>query len=337
MDDFDMDSLTLPDMDGVEYEDVPVSDSNDDGDDPWKAKHTVNPNRPAQEAEDYELDLDNLPSIEEMSDLGSGAGKPGLGSEAELARSIGAPGIAEMKGTPGSPKPAAPMSPVSPTAAAPMSAPAGNTMSARERRMAEPMPGAYNPAEKNASPAPQQTNGTYQAATYKDTYYEKQERSSREDSLNAMYAERQLRHDQGAERAKILGYIVIGLAVVDFISEMANKYGGQIMKILNVVVLAVMIYSAVRFMKGSNKYRVMLGRLAAIDALFALINCKQTIDAIKALQRIAEMFGGETNDAAWQPLIAGSIIRAVLFTIGYGAMAYFFLLDNRVSDYTTDE
>lgn len=305
MDNLDMDSLELPDMDGDDYDDVPQDEN------PWEAEHSENPNRPAEAAEDYEFDINDLPVIEEMSDLGSGKGAPGASGTSDPAKSMGAPGIADMQKPSNAPK--------TPDAAG------GSSMSARERRMAEPfdMPGAYNPAEKNAPPAATRyqssTGAGYPSAnTYRNT--------NRDDALDAMYADRARNYEEGKGKVRVLAIIMMVVSGLSLIGSLLSK------DYLSAAFTAFMIYSAVRFMKGSNTYRVWLGRFSAIESIWGIFRISQIS---KLLGQVGQLGMFDSSAISMAKTMAFIVIG--IQVAYYGVMAYFLLFNDKISDYTTDD
>ena len=203
--------------------------------------------------------------------------------------------------------------------------PAEKTMSARERRMAEPfdMPGAYVPGEQNAPSkyVPQQNSSP-------DIQNSPANRQGRNDDfLDRMFEERQQVYKQGENKARILGTIVIVIAVFDFFSSISGKYSDNIDKLIAVATLAVMSYCAWKFMKGSNSCRTTIGIFSLFDALrsiYAGVAISQTIGLLN------QLLGSEISAS---PYVFMAIIKAIAF----GAMAYFFLLDPQVSEFTKDD
>ena len=198
-------------------------------------------------------------------------------------------------------------------------------MSARERRMAEPfdMPGAYVPGEQN---------GPSKYVPKQNTSSEPQNplperRGNGDDFLDKMYAERQQDYRQGGQKAKILGIIVIVIAVFDFFSSISSKYSDNIDKIIAVATLAVMAYCAWKFIKGSNSCRATIGIFSAFDALRSIYAGIAVPNTIRLLNQLLD------TEISAAPYVFMAIIKAIAF----GAMAYFFLLDPQVSEYTKDD
>ena len=238
-------------------------------------------------------------------------------------------------------KPAASSSPKAPKLVKPQTTekskePSEKNISAMERRMAEPfdMPGAYVPGEQNAPskyvpkpPAPpaEQNNSAYtqnQPETRTNTS------TSSSDFLDNLYGDRQEHYDKGAKKAKILGIITIVLAVLTFISSMSNSRADSWDKIIAVATVIVTPLCAWKFMKGSNGCRRVLGIISLCDAGKSVMS----IVAPKGLVSLINKGLGTTLSI--NPFI---IFLIVLEAIGFAAMAYFFLIDKQVSDFTTDD
>lgn len=222
-------------------------------------------------------------------------------------------------------KPAASSAPAAPEPSKPQPE---KTMSAMERRMAEPldMPGAYVPGEQNA---PSKYIPKPPAEQNKSPYVQDQPGISQnnDDFLDKLYSDRQEHHDKGAKKAKILGTITIVLAIFDFISSMTSDYSDNIDKILAVATVIIMSICAWKFIKGSNGCRKTIGIFSLFDAGRAALAIFTVPAAINMLNKLL----GTSISAA--PYIFLAILKAV----GFGAMAYFFLLDQQVSDYTTGD
>ena len=286
---------------------------------------------------------DDLDSVEMpvFSDMDAAAGKsvqpetePEAAADIDAAAAPSADDMYEKPAASSAPKASEP-----PRLAKPQpegtDAPAEKTMSARERRMAEPfdMPGAYVPGEQNApskyvpkppaqsAPPAEQSNSAY-------NQYQPEPRRGNDDFLDNLYGQRQAEYDKGAKKAKILGIIVIVLSVLTFISSMSNSRADSWDKIIAVATVIVTPLCAWKFMKGSNGCRRVLGIISLCDAGKSVLS----IVALKGLVSLINK--GLGTNLSINPFI---IFLIVLEAIGFAAMAYFFLIDKQVSDFTTDD
>lgn len=201
------------------------------------------------------------------------------------------------------------------------------TMSAMERRMAEPfdMPGAYVPGEKyTPPPSTPKTNNTSGSSNYQRP---EEMRRSRDDAYNEMYELKEQKRQKGAKKASILAVVVVVIALFDCISSVSNPYADNFDKILASASAVLMMYSAWKFMKGSGKYRTMLGLLSLFDTLHSISG---GFMAVRAINLLNNLFGAEISTGPY-------IFMAFLKVIGYAIMTYFFFLDSDISNYSPDD
>lgn len=202
------------------------------------------------------------------------------------------------------------------------------SMSAMEKRMSEPfdMPGAYIPGEKYdpANSAPRPTITSDSGSAYQKSVSAQENRN---DALDRMYEQRQQNYQKGAKKAKILGIVVILIAAFDFFSSISSSYAGKLDKALAIASLALMVYGSWKFMKGSKGCRSMLGILSLLDAIHAVTG---GFTAVRAINLLNVLLDSKISTA---PYIFMAVLKAVVF----GVMAYFFLLDDDVSNFTTED
>lgn len=174
--------------------------------------------------------------------------------------------------------------------------------------------GAYTPADKyQAPPSPYNMPASNQAASpYK------------ENPLDEMYARKKAYHDKGERKATTLGVVVIALTLIDAFSSLSS---GGVSMIFSILFAVGITFCAIKFMRGSGRYRIWLGRLSLIDFIYSIINAFRIKSAIDILNSLT---GSEISAAPY-------IAFAVLKIIGYGAFTYFFLLDKAIADYANDD
>lgn len=313
MDDLDMDSLELPEikeLDTVTAEKTDISDSGA-GENEYEV------------TDDYEFDPNAMPVFEELG--GQTATPVGTKPAGQQGRAGAAmPAFEDMGGAIPAPKPPE------------------KKMSAMERRMQEPfdMPGAYVPPSKQAaaaSPNPMQgTSGTVSSYQSPSDF-----QAHRRAAMDQMYADRQAHYDKGKDKAKIVGIIVIAINVLAALSSLTNEYYNVTDKVLNAASSAVFIFCTVMFLRGSYKYRNMLGKVALFEAAYSIIDLVKIGPAVEAannmLMSMAEMYGyTEAEAAAMMINPAPLFIRGVLTVIGYLVAVYFFIFDSEIADYAMD-
>lgn len=174
--------------------------------------------------------------------------------------------------------------------------------------------GAYTPADKyQAPPSPYNMPASGQTASpYK------------ENPLDEMYARKKAHHDKGERKATTLGVVVIALTFIDAFSSLSS---GGISMVLSIIFAVGIIFCAIKFIRGSGRYRIWLGRLSLIDFIYSIINAFRIKSAIDILNTLT----GSQISAA--PYIAFAVFKI----IGYGVFTYFFLLDREIADYADDD
>lgn len=174
--------------------------------------------------------------------------------------------------------------------------------------------GAYTPADKYQAPAspynmpaPNQTASPY-----------------KENPLDEMYARKKAHHDKGERKATTLGVVVIALTLIDAFSSLSS---GGISMVLSILFAVGIIFCAIKFIRGSGRYRIWLGRLSLIDFIYSIINAFRIKSAIDILNTLTD------SQISAAPYIAFAVFKI----IGYGAFTYFFLLDKEIADYADDD
>lgn len=179
--------------------------------------------------------------------------------------------------------------------------------------------GAYTPADKYQAPTNPAPSSPYNlpsnnqaASPYK------------ENPLDEMYARKQAHHDKGERKATTLGVVVIALTLIDAFSSLSS---GGFSMVISILFAAGIIFCAIKFIRGSGRYRVWLGRLSLIDFIYSIINAFRIKSAIDILNTLTD------SQISAAPYIAFAVFKI----IGYGVFTYFFLLDKEIADYADDD
>ncbi len=295
MDKLDMDALELPELDSNEYNYEPA-----EGEENAYFEDLPEIKKPEPlVADDFDMSDVGMPVLSEMD--GSEVAKPEPKPVSEPAAPKAEPVLGDMNAPVSAPKTEAPK------AEAPKSS--------MQARLEQPfdMPGAYTPVNQSAA-TQTQSNSSY-------TY----QRQSREDMLDAMYAQKRENYARGQKKAKILGIVIIALAALSPIASLLLSTASA-STFLDVALFAIITYYTVNFMKGSGKHRISLGKLAVIDAVYAIIN---GVQGINVLNDLSDILGVSINTA---PVVILMLVR----TAGFAAMAYFLLMDNDITDFAND-
>ena len=317
----DMDELELPSLDGLDYSDAP------DAYEEQNVSEVQADNEPVVDELDYSLDDISAPMFSEMD----GSASPVPEKKAEPVSQQKSVSLSK----PSAPKPA-------------FEEMGGSAVQSRAQTSSSS--GSYS----SSSTGSYSSSGTYSSGSSQSTgynsvsggsYSSSSSNSEYENVLDMMQQQRMASYASGRKKAQVLGFIMLGMGVLRLIASISDEIMGT--NIFGLILGGLIIFYALKFMKGSDKGRRNLGWLAVLDffdcvrtVITAHQSKKIAMDAAQYLDDLYTEFGIEAETTMTETInsiYTFSTITAIIGIVVFGAMIYFFFFDSSVTDYACDD